>query len=66
MADYDEYVDGRPRYHGCAHSLIRGRSTFRGLAERSVFQGDITGLGNRRNEIVLAMGTTLTREAGGS
>lgn len=55
-ADYDEYVDGKPRYEG-----VRSFLTSRGIDLPEGDPGDapeaetIDGLGNRKNEIVLGM-----------
>jgi beta-phosphoglucomutase family hydrolase len=56
VADYDEYVDGKPRYDG-----VRSFLTARGIALPEGTPDDppdavtIHGLGNRKNELVLAM-----------
>ena len=47
VADYDQYVDGKPRYEG-----VRSFLTARGI---ELPQETIEALGNRKNEIVLAM-----------
>jgi HAD superfamily hydrolase (TIGR01509 family) len=53
IADYDTYVDGRPRYEG-----VRSFLDSRGIAIPDGAEGDppsaetIHGLGNRKNEIV--------------
>jgi beta-phosphoglucomutase family hydrolase len=55
-ADYDEYVDGRPRYDG-----VRAFLASRGIELREGDRDDppraetIAGLGNRKNEIVQRM-----------
>jgi HAD superfamily hydrolase (TIGR01509 family) len=56
VRDYDEYVDGKPRYDG-----VRSFLTSRGIDLPQGTPGDppgaetIDGLGNRKNEIVLKM-----------
>jgi len=56
VADYDEYVDGKPRYDG-----VRSFLTARGIALPEGTPDDppdavtVHGLGNRKNELVLAM-----------
>jgi beta-phosphoglucomutase family hydrolase len=56
VADYDEYVDGKPRYEG-----VRSFLASRGIELAQGSPGDppdaetIDGLGNRKNEIVLEM-----------
>jgi beta-phosphoglucomutase family hydrolase len=56
VADYDEYVDGKPRSEG-----VRSFLSSRGIELPQGSRGDppgaetIDGLGNRKNEIVLAM-----------
>ena len=56
VADYDEYVDGKPRYDG-----VRSFLASRGIELPEGNPGDppdvetITGLGNRKNELVLAL-----------
>ncbi len=47
VADYDQYVDGKPRYEG-----VRSFLAARGI---ELPQETIEELGNRKNEIVLAM-----------
>ena len=47
VADYDQYVDGKPRYEG-----VRSFLAARGI---ELPQETIEALGNRKNEIVLAM-----------
>jgi beta-phosphoglucomutase family hydrolase len=56
VVDYDEYVDGRPRYDGVRTFLAsRGIELPPGDPSDSPGTETITGLGNRKNEIVLAM-----------
>jgi len=56
VGDYDEYVDGKPRYEG-----VRSFLDSRGIELPQGHPGDpgdaqtIDGLGNRKNEIMLAM-----------
>ena len=56
VADYDEYVDGKPRYDG-----VRSFLTARGIALPEGTPDDppdavtVHGLGNRKNELVLTM-----------
>jgi beta-phosphoglucomutase family hydrolase len=56
LEDYDEYVDGKPRYDG-----VRSFLASRGIALPEGDPGDppsaetIAGLGNRKNELVLAL-----------
>ena len=56
VADYDEYVDGKPRYDG-----VRSFLAARGIALPERTPDDpsdaatVHGLGNRKNELVLAM-----------
>ena len=47
VADYDQYVDGKPRYEG-----VRSLLAARGI---ELPEEKIEALGNRKNEIVLAM-----------
>ena len=47
VADYDQYVDGKPRYEG-----VRSFLAARGI---ELPEEEIEALGNRKNEIVLAM-----------
>lgn len=47
VADYDEYVDGKPRYEG-VDSFLRSR-------EIELDADEIHALGNRKNEIVLGL-----------
>jgi beta-phosphoglucomutase family hydrolase len=56
VSDYDEYVDGKPRYEG-----VRSFLEARGITLPQGSPGDrpnvetIDGLGNRKNELVLSM-----------
>jgi beta-phosphoglucomutase family hydrolase len=54
VADYDEYVDGKPRYDG-VRSFLAARSIELPEGEESDPPGveTVTGLGNRKNELVL-------------
>ena len=56
VRDYDEYVDGKPRYDGVrvVPRLARDRAA-RGIARRPADAETVGGLGNRKNELVLAM-----------
>jgi beta-phosphoglucomutase family hydrolase len=61
VADYDEYVDGKPRYEGVQSFLgARGIKLPRGEPSDSPDAETVDGLGNRKNEIVLR----LIREGG--
>jgi len=54
VADYDEYVDGKPRYDGVTSFLqSRGISLPQGTPDDPPGAETIDGLGNRKNEIVL-------------
>jgi HAD superfamily hydrolase (TIGR01509 family) len=54
--DYDEYVDGRPRYEGVRAFLAsRGIELPQGTPEDPPTAATIDGLGNRKNELVLKM-----------
>jgi HAD superfamily hydrolase (TIGR01509 family) len=54
--DYDEYVDGKPRYDGVRSFLSsRGIELERGTPDDSPDAETIDGLGNRKNEIVMKM-----------
>jgi beta-phosphoglucomutase family hydrolase len=56
VADYDRYVDGRPRYEGVQTFLSsRGISLPDGSVDDPPGAETIHGLGNRKNEIVLRM-----------
>jgi beta-phosphoglucomutase family hydrolase len=54
--DYDEYVDGKPRYEG-VHSFLdsRGIELAQGDPSDAIDAQTIDGLGNRKNQIMLAM-----------
>jgi beta-phosphoglucomutase family hydrolase len=55
-ADYDEYVDGKPRYDGVRSFLgARGIQLPEGTPDDPPSAETIHGLGNRKNELVLAM-----------
>lgn len=55
-ADYDTYVDGKPRYDGVRDFLAsRGIELPQGSSEDDSGAETIAGLGNRKNEIVLRM-----------
>jgi beta-phosphoglucomutase family hydrolase len=56
VADYDEYVDGKPRYDG-VRSFLAARSIELPEGEESDPPGveTVTGLGNRKNELVLRL-----------
>jgi beta-phosphoglucomutase family hydrolase len=55
-ADYDEYVDGKPRYDG-VRSFLESRDIHlpEGDADDDPGKETIHGLGNRKNELVLRM-----------
>jgi beta-phosphoglucomutase family hydrolase len=54
--DYDEYVDGKPRYDGVRSFLAaRGIELPEGSPDDPPERETICGLGNRKNEIVLRM-----------
>jgi beta-phosphoglucomutase family hydrolase len=56
VADYDEYVDGKPRYEGVQSFLVaRGIQLPRGEPGDPPDAETIDGLGNRKNEIVLRL-----------
>ncbi len=56
VADYDEYVDGKPRYDGVASFLqSRGIELPQGAPDDPPGGETIDGLGNRKNEIVLKL-----------
>jgi beta-phosphoglucomutase family hydrolase len=61
VAEYDEYVDGKPRYDG-VRSFLAARSIDlpEGEESDSPAEETVRGLGNRKNEIVLR----LVREEG--
>jgi beta-phosphoglucomutase family hydrolase len=56
VGDYDEYVDGKPRYEG-VRSFLDARDIHlpRGEPSDAADAETIDGLGNRKNEIVLRM-----------
>jgi len=56
VRDYDEYVDGKPRYEG-VRSFLSSRKIdlHQGSPDDPPGAETIDGLGNRKNEIVLAM-----------
>ncbi len=54
--DYDDYVDGKPRYDGVRSFLAsRGIELEQGTPEDPPGAETVDGLGNRKNEIVLEM-----------
>jgi beta-phosphoglucomutase family hydrolase len=54
--DYDEYVDGKPRYDGVRSFLAsRGIALPPGTPDDDPGTETIDGLGNRKNELVLAL-----------
>jgi beta-phosphoglucomutase family hydrolase len=54
--DYDEYVDGKPRYEGVRSFLAsRGIELPQGTPQDPPGAETIDGLGNRKNELVLAI-----------
>jgi beta-phosphoglucomutase family hydrolase len=56
VAEYDEYVDGKPRYDGVRSFLAaRGIDLPEGEDSDPPAAETVTGLGNRKNEIVLRM-----------
>jgi beta-phosphoglucomutase family hydrolase len=56
VKDYDEYVDGKPRYDGVQSFLeSRGIELPQGTPDDPPAAATIDGLGNRKNEIVLKM-----------
>lgn len=56
VGDYDEYVDGKPRYEGVRSFLAaRGIEIPQGAPSDAAGTETIDGLGNRKNEIVLRM-----------
>ncbi|MDQ6820119.1 MAG: beta-phosphoglucomutase family hydrolase [Actinomycetota bacterium] len=56
VGDYDEYVDGKPRYDGVRSFLTsRAIELAQGSPDDSPSTATIDGLGNRKNEIVLRM-----------
>jgi beta-phosphoglucomutase family hydrolase len=56
IREYDEYVDGKPRYDGVRSFLAsRGIELLEGSADDPSGAETIHGLGNRKNEIVLKL-----------
>jgi beta-phosphoglucomutase family hydrolase len=56
VKDYDEYVDGKPRYDGVRSFLqARGIELPEGSADDPPDAATVHGLGNRKNEIVLGL-----------
>jgi beta-phosphoglucomutase family hydrolase len=56
VADYDEYVDGKPRYDGVRSFLAaRGIDLPEGEENDPASAETVHGLGNRKNEIVLRL-----------
>ena len=56
VSDYDEYVDGKPRYDGVRSFLASRKIELgEGEADDPPDADTIHGLGNRKNEIVLAL-----------
>jgi beta-phosphoglucomutase family hydrolase len=56
VADYDEYVDGKPRYEGVRSFLAaRGIELPEGNVGDPADAETVAGLGNRKNEIVVRM-----------
>ncbi len=56
VSDYDQYVDGKPRYDGVRSFLeSRGIELPQGTPDDSPGNETVDGLGNRKNEIVLKM-----------
>jgi beta-phosphoglucomutase family hydrolase len=56
VRDYDEYVDGRPRYDGVREFLAsRGIELPEGTPDDAPGTETVDGLGNRKNELVLRM-----------
>src|ERR1051325_3615073 len=54
--DYDRYVDGMPRYDGVRSFLVsRGIELPEGTADDPPGAETVRGLGNRKNELVLAL-----------
>jgi len=54
--DYEEYVDGKPRYDGVKSFLAsRGIELPQGTPDDAPGDETIDGLGNRKNELVLAL-----------
>jgi beta-phosphoglucomutase family hydrolase len=56
VRDYDEYVDGRPRYEGVSEFLrSRGIELPRGSPDDPPEAETVDGLGNHKNELVLQL-----------
>jgi beta-phosphoglucomutase family hydrolase len=56
VTDYDDYVDGKPRYDGVRSFLAaRGIELPEGRPTDRIDAETISGLGNRKNELVLAL-----------
>jgi beta-phosphoglucomutase family hydrolase len=56
VADYDEYVDGKPRYEGVQSFLAaRGIELPRGQPSDLPSAETVDGLGNRKNELLLRL-----------
>ena len=56
VRDYDEYVDGKPRYEGVQSFLAsRGIELPRGTPQDPPSARTVDGLGNRKNELVLKL-----------
>src|SRR5947209_17839819 len=56
VADYDEYVDGKPRYDGVRSFLAsRGITLAEGRRDDPPEAETICGIGNRKNELVLKL-----------
>jgi beta-phosphoglucomutase family hydrolase len=56
VAEYDQYVDGKPRYEGVQSFLAsRGIELPRGVPNDPPQAETVDGLGNRKNEIVLRL-----------
>jgi HAD superfamily hydrolase (TIGR01509 family) len=56
VSDYDQYVDGKPRYDGVRSFLdSRGISLPQGTPDDPPDAQTVDGLGNRKNELVLKM-----------
>jgi beta-phosphoglucomutase family hydrolase len=54
--DYDEYVDGKPRYDGVRSFLeSRGITLPEGTPDDSPDEETVSGIGNRKNELVLEL-----------
>jgi beta-phosphoglucomutase family hydrolase len=56
VGDYEDYVDGKPRYDGVASFLAsRGIELAQGTVDDPPDAETVHGLGNRKNELVLEM-----------